>query len=83
MCYYLLTDPPSAPIISGYLEGSIIPAGSIQKLVCISSGGNPLATLNWYKNDKKVSFFFPSFSQFVIVAAVRAHLYVLSRLSMV
>lgn len=53
---YLLTDPPSAPIISGYVEGSIIPAGSIQKLVCISSGGNPLATLTWYKNDKKVSF---------------------------
>lgn len=51
----LLTDPPSAPIISGYVEGSIIPAGSIQKLVCISSGGNPLATLTWYKNDKKVS----------------------------
>lgn len=53
---YLFTDPPSAPIISGYVEGSIIPAGSVQKLVCISSGGNPLATLTWYKNDKKVSF---------------------------
>lgn len=52
----LLTDPPSAPIISGYIEGSIIPAGSIQKLVCISSGGNPLATLFWFKNDKKVNF---------------------------
>lgn len=49
------TDPPSAPIISGYSEGSIIPAGSVQKLMCISSGGNPLATLTWYKNDKRVS----------------------------
>lgn len=49
-----LTDPPTAPIISGYVEGSIIPAGSIQKLLCLSSGGNPLATLTWYKNDKKV-----------------------------
>lgn len=51
-----ITDPPTAPIISGYMEGSIIPAGSIQKLLCLSSGGNPLATLTWYKNDKKVNF---------------------------
>lgn len=49
------TDPPSQPMISGYSEGSIIPAGSVQKLMCISSGGNPLATLTWYKNDKRVS----------------------------
>ncbi|XP_037915549.1 nephrin isoform X1 [Hermetia illucens] len=47
--------PPSTPIISGYVEKSIIPAGSIQKLMCISSGGNPLATLTWYKNDKKIN----------------------------
>lgn len=48
------TDPPSPPIVSGYVEGSIIPAGSVQKLLCVSSGGNPLATLTWFKNDKKV-----------------------------
>uniref|UniRef100_A0A1B0C3X9 Ig-like domain-containing protein n=1 Tax=Glossina palpalis gambiensis TaxID=67801 RepID=A0A1B0C3X9_9MUSC len=48
-------DPPSPPIISGYMEGQIIPAGSVQKLLCVSSGGNPLATLTWYKNDKRVS----------------------------
>uniref|UniRef100_A0A182IZP9 Uncharacterized protein n=1 Tax=Anopheles atroparvus TaxID=41427 RepID=A0A182IZP9_ANOAO len=47
--------PPGPPIISGYTEGSIIPTGSKQKLMCVSSGGNPLATLTWYKNDKKVS----------------------------
>ncbi|XP_065093879.1 nephrin isoform X2 [Ochlerotatus camptorhynchus] len=47
--------PPSSPIISGYEEGLIIPAGSVQKLGCISTGGNPLATLTWYKNDKKVN----------------------------
>ncbi|XP_059607885.1 nephrin isoform X2 [Phlebotomus argentipes] len=47
--------PPSPPIISGYVEGSIIPAGSVQKLLCVSSGGNPLASLNWYKNDKKIN----------------------------
>ncbi|XP_049307143.1 nephrin isoform X1 [Bactrocera dorsalis] len=47
--------PPSSPIISGYMEGQIIPAGSVQKLLCVSSGGNPLATLTWYKNDKRVN----------------------------
>ncbi|KAL5285587.1 NPHS1.2 family protein [Megaselia abdita] len=46
---------PSPPLISGYIEGQIIPAGSVQKLLCVSSGGNPLATLVWYKNDKKIS----------------------------
>lgn len=51
-----LADPPSPPIISGYVEGSIIPAGSVQKLLCVSSGGNPLANLVFYKNDKKVMF---------------------------
>jgi len=49
------TDPPAPPLISGYMEGQIIPAGSVQKLLCVSSGGNPLATLTWYKNDKRVS----------------------------
>jgi len=48
------------------MEGQIIPAGSVQKLLCVSSGGNPLATLTWYKNDKRVSaeislLFLPSF----------------------
>ncbi|XP_038107931.1 nephrin isoform X1 [Culex quinquefasciatus] len=47
--------PPSPPIISGYVEGQIIPAGSVQKLLCVSSGGNPLATLTWFKNDKKIN----------------------------
>ncbi|XP_037827204.1 nephrin isoform X1 [Lucilia sericata] len=47
--------PPIPPIISGYIEGQIIPAGSVQKLLCVSSGGNPLATLTWYKNDKRIN----------------------------
>ncbi|XP_067629154.1 nephrin isoform X1 [Eurosta solidaginis] len=47
--------PPSPPIISGYMAGQIIPAGSVQKLLCVSSGGNPLATLTWFKNDKRVN----------------------------
>jgi len=49
------TEPPSHPIIQGYTEATSIAAGTVQKISCISSGGNPLATLTWYKNDKKVS----------------------------
>ncbi|XP_017836908.1 nephrin isoform X1 [Drosophila busckii] len=47
--------PPAPPLISGYMEGQIIPAGSVQKLLCVSSGGNPLASLIWYKNDKRIN----------------------------
>lgn len=72
----LFTDPPSAPIISGYVEGSIIPAGSVQKLVCISSGGNPLATLIWYKNDKKVGLTESLFVCIMCLAAHIPHLYI-------
>lgn len=53
---HLISVPPGPPIISGYTEGSVVPAGSRLKLMCVSSGGNPLATLTWYKNDKKVSY---------------------------
>lgn len=47
-------DPPSQPIIHGYIEGTAVEAGTVQKISCTSTGGNPLATLTWYKNDKKV-----------------------------
>ncbi|GBP60622.1 Nephrin [Eumeta japonica] len=47
-------DPPSAPLITGYVPGTVLAAGTVQKLACISTGGNPLATLIWYKNDKKI-----------------------------
>ncbi|XP_050680311.1 nephrin [Leptidea sinapis] len=46
--------PPSAPMITGYIPGTTLAAGTVQKLSCISSGGNPLATLTWFKNDKKI-----------------------------
>ncbi|PSN48808.1 hypothetical protein C0J52_25084, partial [Blattella germanica] len=47
--------PPSQPMIHGYTEGTSIAVGTVQKISCISSGGNPLATLTWYKNDKKIN----------------------------
>ncbi|KPJ02038.1 Nephrin [Papilio xuthus] len=46
--------PPSAPMITGYVPGTTLAAGTVQKLSCISTGGNPLATLTWFKNDKKI-----------------------------
>lgn len=46
--------PPTAPMITGYVPGTTLSAGTVQKLSCISSGGNPLATLTWFKNDKKI-----------------------------
>ncbi|KAK5640308.1 hypothetical protein RI129_011119 [Pyrocoelia pectoralis] len=47
--------PPSQPFIHGYTKGTNIPAGTTQKISCTSSGGNPLATITWYKNDKKIN----------------------------
>ncbi|XP_075987678.1 nephrin adhesion molecule sticks and stones isoform X1 [Anticarsia gemmatalis] len=46
--------PPTAPMITGYIPGTTLSAGTVQRLSCISSGGNPLATLTWFKNDKKI-----------------------------
>lgn len=54
MTICLITVPPGEPSIQGYTEGVAIAAGTVQKLACISMGGNPLATLTWFKNDKKV-----------------------------
>ncbi|KAK9509902.1 hypothetical protein O3M35_004793 [Rhynocoris fuscipes] len=47
--------PPGHPLITGYTKGAHIAAGTVQKISCISAGGNPLATLTWYKNDKKIN----------------------------
>lgn len=46
--------PPSPPTISGYEEGTAIKAGDLQRLVCVSKGGNPHATLRWFKADKEI-----------------------------
>ncbi|XP_076242839.1 sticks and stones [Calliopsis andreniformis] len=46
--------PPSKLSITGYEEGTTIDAGTVLRLMCTATSGNPLATLTWYKNDKKV-----------------------------
>ncbi|TMW39899.1 hypothetical protein DOY81_015020 [Sarcophaga bullata] len=45
-------DPPSPPLLTGYNDGDVITSGSVKKLQCSSSGGNPPPSLIWYKNDK-------------------------------
>ncbi|XP_018378402.1 PREDICTED: nephrin-like isoform X1 [Trachymyrmex cornetzi] len=46
--------PPSKLTVTGYEEGTTIVAGTVLKLMCTATAGNPLATLTWYKNDRKV-----------------------------
>ncbi|XP_053307541.1 nephrin [Spea bombifrons] len=46
--------PPNTPIIEGY-SGPTVKAGETLKLICVSRSGNPLATLQWLKNDEVVS----------------------------
>ncbi|MCJ8740330.1 hypothetical protein PDJAM_G00057640 [Pangasius djambal] len=46
--------PPQAPVIEG-LRSEEVNAGTHLRLVCLSYGGNPLATLHWTKNDEVLS----------------------------
>ncbi|XP_043935263.1 nephrin [Protopterus annectens] len=46
--------PPDPPTIRG-LDQPTIKAGETVLLVCSSSGGNPLATLQWSKNNEIIS----------------------------
>ncbi|KAF8777665.1 Nephrin like protein [Argiope bruennichi] len=46
---------PDPPNIFGYTEGNAIQAGKLQRLTCISQGGNPLPDLKWYKENEEVS----------------------------
>lgn len=48
-------DPPSELTLSGYEPGRRIDAGTVLKLMCTAISGNPLATLTWHKNDRKVA----------------------------
>ncbi|GFQ80358.1 nephrin, partial [Trichonephila clavata] len=47
-------DPPSPPKIVGYEEGTPIKSGDFQRFTCVAIGGNPLATLRWFKRDREV-----------------------------
>ncbi|XP_060744670.1 nephrin [Tachysurus vachellii] len=46
--------PPQAPVMEG-LRSEEVNAGTHLRLVCLSYGGNPLATLHWSKNDEVLS----------------------------
>ncbi|KAK8746805.1 hypothetical protein OTU49_016823, partial [Cherax quadricarinatus] len=46
--------PPQPPILHGYSEGSGIRVGSLQRITCVSRGGNPPAHLQWYRNGQKI-----------------------------
>ncbi len=50
----LFSVPPGPPEIQGYIEGETIRKGQTVSLTCVSHGGNPLATINWLKNDQQV-----------------------------
>ncbi|XP_040278130.1 nephrin isoform X1 [Bufo bufo] len=45
--------PPNVPIIHGY-EGPSVKSEETLKMSCTSHSGNPLATLQWLKNDEVV-----------------------------
>ncbi|XP_052122699.1 nephrin isoform X3 [Frankliniella occidentalis] len=47
--------PPTSLMIHGYKPGASIAGGTRQRITCVSTGGNPPATLTWFKNDKKIS----------------------------
>ncbi|XP_063168365.1 nephrin [Candoia aspera] len=46
--------PPQLPVIKGYV-GPVVKNKEELKLTCISPSGNPLATLQWLKNDEVIS----------------------------
>ncbi|CAB1334080.1 unnamed protein product [Coregonus sp. 'balchen'] len=41
--------PPQPPVIQGLDREGLVKRGTMLKLVCVSQGGNPLATLHWTK----------------------------------
>lgn len=51
---HFLSDPPEKPEIQGYMEGETIRMGQTVTLVCESFGGNPLASIVWYKNNQRI-----------------------------
>ncbi|XP_076310452.1 nephrin-like isoform X2 [Tachypleus tridentatus] len=50
-----VTYPPGQPTILGNKEDISMQAGAIQSFVCVSLGGNPPASLQWYRGNKQIS----------------------------
>lgn len=48
LCYYF-TDPPGAPTIEGYSDSDHVVEDRAARMTCKSVGGNPTATLRWFK----------------------------------
>ncbi|XP_064471878.1 nephrin-like isoform X2 [Ornithodoros turicata] len=46
---------PDPPRIFGYTEGTPIRAKTLQHITCVTNGGNPLPTLQWYKGSTQVN----------------------------
>jgi len=46
--------PPGQPKIEGYSDKQPLKKGDTVTLVCLSKGGNPLATITWYRNGERV-----------------------------
>ncbi len=51
-----MADPPGPPEIQGYVQGETIRLGQTVTLICVSHGGNPLAEVVWFKNDKGIDY---------------------------
>ena len=50
----LISVPPRRPQVQGYIDGETIRMGQTVTLVCESYGGNPLASIVWYKNNQRI-----------------------------
>jgi len=49
-------DPPEKPVIIGAANIKPVEVGTFHKFQCKSFGGNPLTTLQWYRNNKEASY---------------------------
>ncbi|XP_067131577.1 synaptogenesis protein syg-2-like [Centruroides vittatus] len=47
--------PPNPPIIQGYEEDTPLKEGQIQKLICVCTGGNPIASLAWFRGNNELT----------------------------
>jgi hypothetical protein len=45
---------PEQPKITGYSEGEVLKGGSMRRILCTSTGGNPLATIKWYRAGEEI-----------------------------